>query len=139
MDAVNKHMFTSTASLPTAPQPVQLVLILPTMVLLKRKDDDLHVQGLSPQPEDAEAALPDQALTHPGLLDGNPAGSQSWLSTKHFQLQNRLLNLIYTSCTVQSLALRCCNPNPFTNYQQQMSLPFLPLWLVILTTERSST
>ena len=42
------------------------------------------MQGSRPQPEDAEAAAPDQALARPGLLDGNPAGSQSWLSAKHF-------------------------------------------------------
>lgn len=89
---MNKHVFTGTAPLPAPPQPLRLALILPTMVLLTFKDDGLHVQGLRPQPDVAEAASPRQALAHPGLLDGNPAGWQRRPSTKHFQLQNRLPN-----------------------------------------------
>lgn len=66
---MNKHVFTGTAPLPAPPQPLRLALILPAMVLLTFKDDGLHVQGLRPQPDVAEAASPRQALAHPGLLE----------------------------------------------------------------------
>lgn len=73
-DAVNKHMFTGTASLQTAPQ---LVLSHPL---------ELH------QKFTFVGGRRSQAFAPPELPGGSPAGLQSWLSTKPFQPQGGLRN-----------------------------------------------
>lgn len=74
MDTVNKHMFTGTASLQTPPQ---LVFMSPATASPKFTS----VGGCR-----------SQAFAPSELPGGNPAGLQSWLSTKPSQQRGGLRN-----------------------------------------------
>lgn len=74
MDTVNTHTFTGTASLQTAPQ---LVLMSPATASPKFTSVGGHRS---------------QAFAPSKLPGGNPAGLQSWLSTKTSQQQDGLRN-----------------------------------------------